>query len=119
MFKIKNMNKELKIKKLSWVFCTVAILQFFGCQTIDPISQTDLSDYGLRHYDSDIMRFTNIDPQAEKYQSISPYEFSTKKPIYIDLRGDSLSNALFIQSLRVSNSEEINKQSEPKTVTND
>ena len=88
MINKKNMNKQLKIKQLSWVFCTIAILQFFGCQTIDPISQTDLSDYGLRHYDPAIMRFTYIDPQAEKYQSISPYEFSTKNPIYIDLRGD-------------------------------
>ena len=32
-------------------------------------------DYGARHYDPAIMRFTTMDPMCEKYYNISPYAY--------------------------------------------
>ena len=85
------MNTALKNKKAAiLLFCAVSVLLLFGCQTIEEtIGQTD-SDYGARRYHSEILRFSTIDPVAEKYPSISPYDYCTKGPIYIDLQGDSL-----------------------------
>lgn len=47
----------------------------------------DWYDYGARHMDG--MRFTTMDPMAEKYYSISPYAYCTNNPInYIDPDGN-------------------------------
>ena len=49
----------------------------------------DWYDYGARHMDG--MRFTTIDPQAEKYYSISPYAYCANNPINaIDPDGRSI-----------------------------
>ena len=48
-------------------------------------------DYGARHYDAALGRFTTNDRFAEKYHSLSPYQYGANNPINtIDINGDSL-----------------------------
>ena len=49
----------------------------------------DWYDYGARHMDG--MRFTTMDPMAEKYYNISPYAYCAGDPMnYNDENGDSV-----------------------------
>ncbi|WP_370525539.1 RHS repeat-associated core domain-containing protein [Dysgonomonas sp. 521] len=51
----------------------------------------NLYDYSARYMDSQIGRFTSVDPLAEKYYSWSPYVYVANNPINaIDPRGDSI-----------------------------
>ena len=97
-------TKDLRLRQISQtlrqarvvvlLFFAITVMMFLGCQTVEEtISRTDLSDYGARHYHSEILRFSTIDPVAEKYPQISPYAYTVKHPIYIDLQGDSLTVA--------------------------
>jgi RHS repeat-associated protein len=57
--------------------------------------QTDFdlywSDYGARSYDLQVPHFTTIDRFAEKYYSLSPYQYVAGNPMkYIDVNGDSI-----------------------------
>ena len=48
-------------------------------------------DYGARHYDTAIGRFTTMDRFAEKYYSMSPYQYGGNNPVgNIDVNGDSI-----------------------------
>ena len=48
-------------------------------------------DYGARHYDVALGRFMTQDRFAEKYSSLSPYQYGANSPINaIDINGDSL-----------------------------
>ena len=48
-------------------------------------------DYGARHYDAAIGRFTTKDRFAEKYYAMSPYQYGANNPIEnIDVNGDSI-----------------------------
>ena len=45
-------------------------------------------DYGARHYDTAIGRFTTMDPMAEKYYAVSPYTYCVNNPIkFVDPTG--------------------------------
>lgn len=47
-------------------------------------------DYGQRMYDPQIGRFHTLDRFAEKYESLTPYQYGANNPIkYIDVNGDS------------------------------
>jgi RHS repeat-associated protein len=49
----------------------------------------DWYDYGSRHYDPKKARWFNLDPQAEKYNSMSPYNYVGNNPIaFIDPNGE-------------------------------
>ena len=49
-------------------------------------------DYGARHYDPALGRFMTVDRYAEKYSSMSPYQYAANNPVNIvDINGDSLS----------------------------
>lgn len=51
----------------------------------------NLYDYGARHYDAALGRFTTVDRFAEKYYSMSPYQYGANSPVVnIDVNGDSL-----------------------------
>ena len=48
-------------------------------------------DYGARHYDAALGRFTTNDRFAEKYYSMSPYQYGANSPVgNIDVNGDSI-----------------------------
>ena len=48
-------------------------------------------DYGARHYDAALGRFTTQDRFAEKYSALSPYQYGANSPVNtIDINGDSL-----------------------------
>ncbi|MBE6288114.1 MAG: RHS repeat-associated core domain-containing protein [Mediterranea massiliensis] len=48
-------------------------------------------DYGARHYDAVLGRFTTQDRFAEKYSPLSPYQYGANSPInVVDINGDSL-----------------------------
>jgi RHS repeat-associated protein len=50
----------------------------------------DTYDYGARGYYPAIMRFTTVDPLAEKYYSVSPYAYCAGNPVlFIDPDGKS------------------------------
>ena len=47
--------------------------------------------YGWRDYDPAIGRFLKIDRFAEKYSSVTPYNYAGNNPVYfVDIKGDSL-----------------------------
>ena len=49
----------------------------------------DWYDYGARNYDASLGRFMNIDRFAEKYESITPYQYTLNNPIkFVDVNGD-------------------------------
>jgi RHS repeat-associated protein len=54
-------------------------------------SETGLSYFGARYYDSDLMTgWLSVDPMADKYPSLSPYNYCALNPIrVIDPNGDS------------------------------
>ena len=48
-------------------------------------------DYGARHYDAALGRFTTMDRFAEKYYSMSPYQYAGNNPVAnVDINGDSI-----------------------------
>ena len=54
-------------------------------------SETGYSYFGTRYYDSDLMTgWLSVDPMADKYPSLSPYNYCALNPIrIIDPNGDS------------------------------
>ncbi len=55
-------------------------------------------DYSARHYDG--MRFTTVDPLAEKYYSISPYAYVVNNPLrFVDPDGKAIWVAPLIKGL--------------------
>ena len=48
-------------------------------------------DYGARHYDAALGRFTTNDRFVEKYYSMSPYQYGANNPVNnIDVNGDTI-----------------------------
>ena len=61
----------------------------YNGKELDRMGGINWYDYGARYHDA--MRFTTIDPMAEKYYSISPYAHCANNPVNaIDINGDSI-----------------------------
>ena len=60
----------------------------YNGKEFDPKGGLNLYDYGARHYDAALGRFTTIDPLAEKHYSNTSYMYCLNNPlIYIDPLG--------------------------------
>jgi RHS repeat-associated protein len=60
----------------------------FGGKELDRTNGLDFYDFEARAFDPTLMRFTTIDPLAEKYYNISPYAYCANNPLrYIDPTG--------------------------------
>ena len=61
----------------------------------EPMHDLNWYDYLARKYDPAIMRFTTVDPLAEKYYSISPYAYCANNPVkYIDPDGKDMKDVI-------------------------
>jgi len=61
----------------------------YNGKELDRMHGLDWYDYGARHMDA--MRFTTMDPLAEKYYNMSPYAYCGNNPVNaIDLNGDTI-----------------------------
>ena len=61
---------------------------FYNGKELESLQGLFLYDYGARFYDG--IRFTTMDPLAEKYYSISPYAYCLNNPIrFIDYNGEA------------------------------
>jgi RHS repeat-associated protein len=60
----------------------------YNGKELDRTNGLNFYDYEARSYDPTLMRFTTIDPLAEKYYSISPYAYCLNNPVkFIDPDG--------------------------------
>ena len=60
----------------------------YNGKELDRMHGLDWYDYGARHYDAALGRWTTMDPLAEKYYDISPYAYCGNNPInYFDPDG--------------------------------
>jgi RHS repeat-associated protein len=53
----------------------------YNGKELDNMNGLNWYDYAARHYDPAVIRFTSMDPLAEKYYSISPYAYCANNPI--------------------------------------
>ena len=62
----------------------------YNGKELDRVHGLNWYDYGARFMDG--MRFTTIDPMAEKYYDVSPYAYCANNPVNaIDMNGDTIS----------------------------
>ena len=55
-------------------------------------SETGLSYFGARYYSSDLSIWLSVDPQSDKYPSLSPYVYCADNPVkLVDPNGDTIS----------------------------
>lgn len=53
----------------------------YNGKELDRMHGLNFYDYGVRQYDPLLCRFTQVDPLAEKYYSISPYAYCGNNPV--------------------------------------
>ena len=69
----------------------------YNGKELDTKKGLNLYDYGARHYDAALGRFTTQDRFAEKYSALSAYQYGANNPICnVDVAGDSIINVKVI-----------------------
>jgi len=64
-----------------YVSSTPARRDLYNGKELQTAAGTDYLDYGFRQYDQTIARWFNIDPKAEKYLQLTPYNYCAGNPI--------------------------------------
>ena len=73
------------------LFATNGSVQDYKYNGKELDDKTKWYDYGARHYDAALGRFTTQDRFAEKYSALSTYQYGANSPVCnIDINGDSL-----------------------------
>ena len=83
-----------EITKLKWTMTVIDALGLglfavkYNGKELDAKKGLNWYDYGARHYDAALGRFTTVDPSAENYYSTSPFTYCLNNPLnYIDPLG--------------------------------
>ena len=67
----------------------------YNGKELDRKSGLDWYDYGARHYDAAIGRFTTVDPMIDKYYPLTPYDYCGGNPIcHRDEEGKFINNVV-------------------------
>ena len=74
------------------VFSTSNVQPYkYNGKELDTKNGLNWHDYGARHYDAVLGRFTTQDRFAEKYSSLSLYQYGANSPVCnVDVNGDSI-----------------------------
>ena len=68
--------------------CSRPEQQGFSPPVQQVVANVNLLDFGARMYDDEICRWTTVDPLAEKYYSITPYNYCANNPVmFVDPEG--------------------------------
>ena len=61
----------------------------YSGKELDTFGDLNWYDFGARHYDPVLMRWTTTDPLSEKYYGVSPYAFCNNNPVnFVDPDGE-------------------------------
>ena len=55
----------------------------YNGKELDAMHGLNMYDYSARYYDSNLGRFSTVDPHAENYYNISPYVYAANNPINV------------------------------------
>ena len=74
----------------------------YNGKELDRVHGLDWYDYGARMYDPAMGLFTQVDPLAEQYPHLNPYQYCAGNPVkYVDPDGKSIWTKLIKGSLKV------------------
>lgn len=63
----------------------------YSSKELDEENGLDWYYFGARYYDAEIGRFLSVDRFADKYPSMTPYQYAANNPIlFVDVNGDSV-----------------------------
>ena len=63
----------------------------YTCSAKERDSETGLSYFGSRYYSSDLSVWLSVDPQSDKYASLSPYVYCANNPVkLVDPNGEEI-----------------------------
>ena len=86
-----TINTSLNALYPNRVSATQAKRVLYNGKEIQNVAGTDYLDYGFRQYDPVTARWMAIDPKAEKYLTLTPYNYCSGDPVlFTDIIGDSL-----------------------------
>ena len=79
----------LLIAILLWSCVSVLAADKYNGKELDTEDNLNLYDYGARHYDAALCRWNAVDALAEKYASMSPYNYCAGNPVkLVDVDGN-------------------------------
>ncbi len=90
-----NMSSTLTALYPRYINPSATRRDLYNGKEIQTIAGTDYLDYGFRQYDPVTARWMAVDPKAEKYLPMTPYNYCAGNPIslldYLGMQSDTLS----------------------------